>query len=77
MYIRYSDSRFQLGDTPADAVVCLEAPVYRMDGVEKQLTSTGEELVYADASNRVEMEIRQISETLFYIKRYWKNIPNT
>ena len=75
MYIIYKDSRFSVSDSPENAVVTLEAPLYRTDTEERFLTLTGTG-IYTDAGNRVEVTVEQKSDTLFYIHRKWTNISD-
>jgi len=75
MYIIYKDNRFAVSDSAENAVVVLEAPLYRTDAdtdAEFALEPAGNG-VYADAANRAELTVEQKSDTLFYIHRKWTN----
>jgi len=77
MYIIYNNGKFLLSGNAAGAAVCLEAPVYIMEGTEKEikLPAIGDS-VFGDSANHVKLEIRQISDTLFYIHRKWTNVSD-
>ena len=74
MYIVYESGKFYVSTEAENAVVELCAPRYLSEGTEKILMPAGEGPGYADEENRAELEIRQVSDTLFYVKRVWQNI---
>lgn len=77
MYIVYKDGKFSLSDSHGSAAVEIKAPIYMENQAKKQLPVEMAEqgnYVFADASNRVEVSIRQKNDTLFYIHRTWKNL---
>lgn len=73
MYISYEKGKFAFSKDVENAVAKIEAPIYVENGEEKQISVTAEG-IFSDESNRVEIFIEQKSETLFYIKRNWKNL---
>ena len=78
MYIIYKDGHFSVSGSSENAVVILEAPVYRTDAdpeAEYALVLSGDG-VYTDASHRAEISVEQKSDTLFYIHRTWTNLSD-
>lgn len=90
MYIIYQNGNFRISDSAAAAVAKIEAPIYVENGEEKELISENratagtkqaaavKETTYTftDTTNRVDITIEQKSDTLFYIKRSWKNLAD-
>ena len=84
MYIIYSNGKFELSENMDHAVAKIEAPIYVENGEEKQLMavrgsqtsadSCKAAYTFVDAENLVEVTIEKQSDTLFYIRRNWKNL---
>jgi len=77
MYVKYYDGQFIVSDKSEFAVTKIENPIYIENGKEVQLPDAKVEngsYVYSDTYNRVEVEIEKKSDTLFYVRRKWKNI---
>ncbi|MBE6931575.1 MAG: hypothetical protein E7463_15000 [Ruminococcaceae bacterium] len=83
MYISCMNNKFTLSSGSDNAVVCLQAPLYReAEGeqiAEYELRETGGQgstAVYEDAANRVTLTVEQKKDTLFYIRRRWENLSD-
>lgn len=92
MYIIYHNGKFKISDSAKEAVAKIDAPIYVENGKEKKLMSVNrvveasqsdtdaaqkEFYTYADTTNSVDVTIEQKSDTLFYIRRSWRNLADT
>lgn len=80
MYITCRNGVYEAADEALSAVVAINNPVYVENGIEKTLTAQTKEggiYRYADQDNLVEITVEKKSDTLFYIKRIWKNLAET
>ena len=76
MYITF-DHTFGISARPDNAVVQILPPVCIENGVEHTVLPVRENgcsASYADARNAVTLTIEQRSDTLFYLRRSWKNL---
>ncbi len=77
MYIIYSNKSFFVSDKACEGAVCvLLPPVCTENGREYSIPFFEEKdgcAIYRDGDNEVTLGLRQISDTLFYIDRTWKN----
>ena len=86
MYIVCRDGSFVLSEKEAGAVVKIGAPVCMENGAEKTLPPVSgcsvaadarrAACVFADAEDLVELTVEKKSDTLFYIRRSWKNVSD-
>ena len=77
MYIRYQNHQFSVSESMADAVCRLLPPICIENGCETTVPLAASEngsAVYRDARNEVSLKVEQKSETLFYLRRTWKNL---
>ncbi|MBQ8400699.1 MAG: hypothetical protein IJX14_02100, partial [Clostridia bacterium] len=73
MYINWKENRFVHSGKPEKAVVEMTAPAYLENGAETVLDLAQDGRLYRDNRLQVEMDIRQMRDTLFYVKRIWTN----
>lgn len=80
MYIKKINSAFTVGTDSDGAVCALLAPVCMEDGAEYSVPAVSCEdgcACYRDAENEVTLTAEKRSETLFYLRRTWKNTAET
>ena len=77
MYILYKNNSFCISDEASDGAVCeLLAPVCIENGNETVVPledASGNVALYKNAENEVKLTVEKASDTLFYIRRTWKN----
>ena len=77
MYILYKNKSFCISDEASDGAVCeLLAPVCIENGNETLVPledASGNVAIYKNAENEVKLTVEKASDTLFYIRRTWKN----
>ncbi len=78
-YITYQNGVFSASESPIGAVCALSEPIVIEDGAETVIPFVGMEQdcsVYRDDKNEVRMTVEQKSDTLFYLRRTWKNLSS-
>ena len=78
-YITYQNGIFSASESPDGLVCVLLAPVVIEDGGETVVPFAEMEQdcsVYRDDKNEVRMTVEQKSDTLFYLRRTWKNLSS-
>ena len=73
MYIVYNQNTFSVSASAPNAVAEILPPLYRTEEGEIAIPACGD-CVYRDERFEVTLEVRQKSDTLFYVHRRWKNI---
>lgn len=77
MYILYKNNSFCISDEASDGAVCeLLAPVCIENNSETVIPfsdTDGNVAIYKNAENEVKLTVEKASDTLFYIRRTWKN----
>ena len=79
MYIQSQNNTFSVSASSDNAVCVLLEPVCIENGCEITVPFLAEEgghLLYRDDKNEVTLTVEQKSETLFYLRRTWKNIAS-
>ena len=73
MYIQYDNGKFSVSASADKSVVELLSPLYLDKAGEHSLPETGDG-VFADETYRVQITVKQESDTLFYVHRRFENI---
>lgn len=77
MYILYKNNSFCISDAASDGAVCeLLAPICIENGDETVVPLSdfgGNVALYKNEENEVKLTVEKASDTLFYIRRTWKN----
>lgn len=76
MYISNENGRFRVSGSAWNAAAELLPPVLLENGAEHSLLPVREDAgnaVYAGETDRVEMTVEQVNETLFRVRRSWQN----
>ena len=81
MYILYKNNSFCISSALSDAAVCeLLAPVCIENKRETAIPlseANGNVAIYKNEENEVKLAVEKVSDTLFYLRRTWKNTANT